>query len=404
MVGQSATLRSSEIQITDHAATEKAKVLWSTNYETDKFVLLETVLMLSFLGPQMNSVYNACSWLDFAFTIAESMGIHRSTSSLGVSTKDKGRVKRLWWTLAVRDAYCAALLGRPFRINIPQCDVSMLELEDFASEFADGENHDSALYQIEVARLSIIARAIIQRRFHSSDVYVDLTDLQEDLQTWRSQLPSELSLQGATSNKNISAVSLELLYHQHIILLHFDRANCPSSPSMSRTANMASASSATVAAQAIASSASSLVTNHMTSRLPHEVFMGFFISGIVYYRQINSSDPLVSLIARASLDNCRMLLHEARNAWDPAHWSIRIFDFLLSRAQDQALTAQTEKAPVDHHTSDPAASDVFGEDVSGLDQQDLSMDPLDFADLPDLSIPGTFDDFLLMPNFFLPSA
>ena len=142
----------------------------------------------------------------------------------------------------------------------------------------------------------------------------------------------------------------------------------------------------------------------MITRLPHEVFMGFFISGIVYYRQINTPDPLVSQIARASLDNCRMLLHEARDAWDPAHWSIRIFDFLLSRAQNQALTVQTEKAPVDDHTLDPAASNVFGEDISGLHQQDLSMDPLDFADLPDLSIPGTFDDFLLMPNFFLPSA
>jgi hypothetical protein len=65
---------------------------------------------------------------------------------------------------------------------------------------------------------------------------------------------------------------------------------------------------------------------------------------------------------------------------------------------------QTEKAPVDTRTSHPAASNVFGEDISGLDQQDLSMNPLDLADLPDLSIPGTFDDFLLMPNFFLPSA
>jgi hypothetical protein len=393
-----------EVQIADRTIAEKAKVLWSTNYETDKFVLLETVLMLSFLGPQMNSVYNACSWLDFAFTIAESMGIHRSTSSLGVSTTDKGRVKRLWWTLAVRDAYCAALLGRPFRINIPQCDVPMLELEDFASELSEGQSNDSALYQIEVARLSIIARAIIQRRFHSSDVYIEFTDYQEDLRAWRSQIPPELSFQGSISDRNIFAASLELLYHQHIILLHFDRANSPSSPSMSRTADIASASSATAAAQAIASSASSLVTNHMITRLPHEVFMGFFISGIVYYRQINTPDALVSQIARASLDNCRMLLHEARDAWDPAHWSIRIFDFLLSRAQDQARTAQAEKSLDNGHVLEPAAANAFGEDMVGLHQQDLTMDPLDLADLPDLSIPGTFDDFLLMPNFFLPSA
>jgi hypothetical protein len=232
---------------------------------------------------------------------------------------------------------------------------------------------------------------------------VDLTDLQEDLRTWRSQIPPELSLQGSNSNKNIFAVSLELLYHQHIILLHFDRANCPSSPSMSRTTNIASASSATVAAQAIASTASSLVTNHMITRLPHEVFMGFFISGIVYYRQINTPDPLVSQIARASLDNCRMLLHEARDAWDPAHWSIRIFDFLLSRA-DQARSVQTENDPENEYISDPATANVFNNDADQLGHQDLSMESLDFASLPDLSIPGSFDDFLLMPNFFLPSA
>ena len=99
-----------------------------------------------------------------------------------------------------------------------------------------------------------------------------------------------------------------------------------------------------------------------------------------------------------------MLLHEARDAWDPAHWSIRIFDFLLSRAQDQARTAQIEKGPADDHASDPAPSNVFSEVMPGLPQQDVGMDPLNFADLPDLSILGTFDDFLLMPNFFLPSA
>ena len=100
-----------------------------------------------------------------------------------------------------------------------------------------------------------------------------------------------------------------------------------------------------------------------------------------------------------------MLLHEARDAWDPAHWSIRIFDFLLSRAQDQARTAQTEKGPgEDDETSDQAAANTFGEDTIGLHQEDFSMDPMAFASMPDLSIPGSFDDFLLMPNFFLPSA
>lgn len=402
MVGKR-LVRLVNIRHTDETTSEKAKVLWSANYETDKFVLLETVLMLSFMGPQMNSVYNACSWLDFAFTIAESMGIHRSTSSLGVNSKDKGRVKRLWWTLAVRDAYCAALLGRPFRINIPQCDVSMLEIEDFTSELTD-LNRDSALYQIEVARLSIIARNIIQRRFHSSDNCTDLNDLQEDLRVWRAQLPPELSSRTPGSNKNIFPRSLELLYHQHIILLHFDRAHGPTSPSVARTVSPAEI--ATSAAQAISSSASELVTNTMVHRLPHEVFMGFFISGIVYYRQIHAANPLLSQVARASLDNCRMLLYEARDAWDPAHWSIRIFDFLLSRAHEQgrsAVAGQADNGAAGRRVQAGVEGAVDG-NHDGSVYSDMTLDPFDLASMPDLSIPGTFDDFLSMPNFFAPSA
>jgi hypothetical protein len=404
MVGKRSMTKHANVHSTDKTTPEKAKVLWSANYETDKFVLLETVLMLSFMGPQMNSVYNACSWLDFAFTIAESMGIHRSTSSLGVNNKDKGRVKRLWWTLAVRDAYCAALLGRPFRINIPQCDVSMLEIDDFASELTD-LNRDSALYQIAVAQLSIIARNIIQRRFHSSETCLNLNDLQEDLRVWRVQLPASLSSSRAsTTNQSIFPKSLDLLYHPHMILLHFDQAHGPTSPSIARTASPAEI--ATSAAQAIASSASELVTNQMIHRLPHEVFMGFFISGIVYYRQIHAVNPLLSQVARASLDNCRMLLYEARDAWDPAHWSIRIFDFLLSRVREQSSHSVRASPGVEGsgRQTQPDTDDAIGGNNDGSGYSDMTLDPFDLASMPDLSIPGTFDDFLSMPNFFIPSA
>lgn len=364
--------------------------------------------MLSFFGPQMNSVYNACSWLDFAFTIAESMGIHRSTSSIGVSTKDRGRVKRLWWTLAMRDAHCAALLGRPFRINIPQCDVPMLELEDFASGLSNG-GQVSALYQIEVARLSNIARSIIQRRFHSCEMYTDMSDLHDGLASWKTQLPPGLSSSAQNAGTNIFATSLELLYQQHIILLHFDRAHGPLSPSISRPGNSTSSKTATDAAQVIASSASSLVTKHMINRLPHEVFTGFFVAGIVYYRQIHSDEPLMSQVAQASLDNCRMLLHEARDSWDPAHWSIRIFDFLMSRAVEKDGLPQVERIGNTSKASFVNNETGLQVDWAGCDAHDgfPSIDEctaLHDGQDPDINIPSTFDDFFLMSNFFLPNT
>lgn len=361
--------------------------------------------MLSFLGPQMNSVYNACSWLDFGFTIAESMGIHRSTSALGANSMDKGRVKRLWWTLTIRDTHCAALLGRPFRINIPQCDVPMLDLDDFASEL-DGDNHDSALYQIEVARISIIGRSIIQRRFHSPDACMNLDNLQDDLAKWRSQVPARLLLANLNSNANIFATALELLYQQHIILLHFDYSqNLSAAQPRSIVTESSSAAMAISAAQEIASSASRLVTRGVVHQLPHEVFTGFFISGIVYHRQISSSNPLMSQAARASLDNCRMLLHEIHDAWDPAFWSIRIFDFLLTRANAQKTLgsgAQESSSAGIHATNDDS---VPSGDVVAFDEGlSASFDPEDMMTNgwmgADLTIPDSFEDFLLMPNFF----
>jgi hypothetical protein len=48
--------------------------------------------------------------------------------------------------------------------------------------------------------------------------------------------------------------------------------------------------------------------------------------------------------------------------------------------------------------------DATGEDNGESVYSEMTLDPFDLASMPDLSIPGTFDDFLSMPNFFIPSA
>ena len=316
-------------------------------------------------------------------------------------------MKRIWWTLVVRDAYCAALLGRPFRTNIPQCDVPMLELEDFDDEVDsyDFESRDPALYQIQVARLSVITRTVIQRRFHSSESGADTSDLQYDLATWLSQIPKELSWSDQTPTANVHATALKLLYQQHRILIHHDPRNSLNAPTVSQSASNTAARTAIDAAQVIASSASTLVTKRMINRLPHEVFTGFFMAGIVYYRQLRDPDPLLAQIARASLDNCQLLLHEVRGAWDPAHWSINIFDFLLSfvHSKDEQVSADH---PPDELPAAPVGNDANIEsDWYNLSLGEHGLQGDDWMGTsgwtpPNISVPGAFNDFLLMPNFF----
>lgn len=410
-----AVIQKSSFKSRLHARTsfyDRAKVLFDAGYETDKFILLQTVIMMSFWGPQMKSYWNPCSWVGFGVTIAEALGIHRSMSSAHASGKDKSLVKRLWWSLAVRDAYCAALLGRPFRIDVSQCDTGMLDLDDFRDEVCpEGESQNHALYQIQVARLSIIVRKIVERRSVAGSLQMYPSDLHELLNRWQAQVPSAIaSNAGPTWNGNLFATSLKLLYHYHNILIHLDNAeqglngldNVPSS-------NPSSAKIAESSAQMISSTASMLVTKQLTAQLPHEIFTGFFVAGIVFYRQLRQADSLVSQMARALLDNCQMLLNEVREVWDPAHWVMRIFEFLLS---SKAGAERSEERPEQQSFDPQTDSGVPEIDITGgidsfgsggcISNGTGHLHPVDWGS-PNDGLIGSYSDILLMSSFFVPT-
>src|SRR5581483_11404524 len=85
--------------------------------------------------------------------------------------EDVNLLRRIWWVLAIRDASCAALIGRPFRINMYYCDTEMLTLENFSDELEDPEfaQHPLrdifGLYQIQMAKLSLILRQIVTQKY-----------------------------------------------------------------------------------------------------------------------------------------------------------------------------------------------------------------------------------------------
>jgi len=320
---------------------DKAKLLFDIGYETNKIVLLQTVIMLSFWGPQMKSYWNPCSWVGFGVTIAESLGIHRISTSTFMDTKRRSLLKRLFWVLAVRDAYCAALLGRPFRFNIAQCDTEPLTLDDFdhdklcsSQEHTKCQSHGH--YQIQVSKLSLILRDIVEARFGSGKNTAQTIYLQSKLDMWQSELPPSVSWwqqQGATTD--IFSMSLKIIFHLQLILIHLKRpdeeeAAAAHVATLVPNASTSSSQIAESAAQMISSTAFTIITNSMLGMMPHEIFSGFFVAGIVFYRGIKQLQDSLARLPRSALDNCQMVISEARERWDPANWVMRIFDFLLS--------------------------------------------------------------------------
>ncbi|KAL4969091.1 uncharacterized protein BDV14DRAFT_166275 [Aspergillus stella-maris] len=216
---------------------KRAKVLFDHNYENNKLILLKVAILLSFKGPQMDCYWNPCSWIDLGVTMAVALGIHRKTgpSTASGPFKDPCLLKRIWWTLAVRDAHCSALLGRPFRINMFQCDMEMLTVEDFADEHGPLSScgcRESFEYQVQVAKLSLILRDIVNFRFGPAIEGSTVHLLQCRLATWKGQLPTALQCLPGQLSTHKAAVHLDLLFHYHTMLLHMDQPCQPQAQPM----------------------------------------------------------------------------------------------------------------------------------------------------------------------------
>lgn len=388
---------------------DKAKILFDVGYETNKVVLLQTVLMLSFWGPQMKSYWNPCSWIGFGVTIAESLGINRCVPSAQTDTKARGLLRRLWWTLAVRDAYCAALLGRPFRINISQCDTDILGLTDFnldptcAESTSNPDCHIHCLYQIQIAKLSLILRKIVELRFGPSTNSTTIDDLHNMSNRWQAQLPHQLDWSRNSNLSSVFACSLRIIFNHHLIFIHIGKPSTKNELGLGMDINSTSFKIAESAAQMISTTALTLMTNSMVGLMPHEIFPGFFIAGIVFYRKFRQSDNDFAHLYRASLDTCQMVMNEARERWDPAPWAMRIFDFLLSGTNNLKSTSALNLQDGSGGSEIPPIEDNqmnTGNNASVVIPNDDALHSIDF-DSPEFEdVNKTFDDFLLMPSYF----
>ncbi|KAL4814828.1 hypothetical protein BDW67DRAFT_186385 [Aspergillus spinulosporus] len=103
------------------------------------------------------------------------------------------------------------------------------------------------------------------------------------------------------------------------------------------------------AALAVSSSAIKLMSRTSICAIPHEVFPGFFVAGIILYQQAQRAQNIhLARMIRASFDNCQTLLNQAQNSWDPGMWAMKVFELLLYTAHT-ADGVETQMPQSDSH-------------------------------------------------------
>ncbi len=277
-----------------------------------------------------------------------------------MSSRDRSLLKRLWWILVIRDASSAALVGRPFKINMDHSDTENLTSEDFEH---DGESPEFAkhplrpvfgLYQIHISKLSLILREIVMTRFDPGRKTNTTANMDELLRMWRQDLPPELQWSEHSTNLNVLATTLSILYNHHLILAHLGQPTTTTMAALGSAAKVQRIPEA--AAQRIAAVACSIVTRSQVLLMPHESFHGLFLAEVVFYTQMKNPDPMMAQLGRAALDNCQMVLHDAREAWDPAPWVMNLFNNLIRNLKEDSPNSEID-----------LLADPFGEGCPSMD-------------------------------------
>ncbi|CAG7935925.1 unnamed protein product [Penicillium olsonii] len=343
---------------------KKVKALFDSGYEVNKLVILQSAILMSFWGGGPNNYWNFYSWVSTAVTIAEAVGIHRSTATTNMQPQDKSLLRRLWWILVVRDSVCSALVGRPFRIDMDQSDTEMLTIEDFAhdatsSVFLEDSAHQRyALYQINVAKLSLILRDIVMSRFYPGRPPIPSEQLHEKLTYWKQGLPQTLHWgEDEADHQNPFSISLFVQYNHHLILIYIghppDENICPR---MEREREEITNS----AAQTISAAACSIVTKSSFLSVPHEMFHGIFLAQAVFYTKLKSSNQLMAQLGRSALNNCQMVLHTVSDCWDPGPWIMQLFEGLSARRLDRESGSQEQSSHATMTVETPWLNGVMG--------------------------------------------
>lgn len=317
----------------------KAKALFDIGYESSKIVTLQVAILLSFWGGSPNNHWNFYTWLSTGVTVAETIGCHRSMAGLNIAPQDRSLLKRLWWTLVIRDAACASMHGRPFRINLEHCDVDELTVEDFQYDTSalsvnlspDGARL-SGLYQIQAAKLALLLRQIVTVRFHPRSQETDRPSiLPELLLHWRNGLPASLQWSDSDiTHTDVFRTTLRILYNHNVILSHIKPESVTSDNNPLSPSSWLGDEVASLSAQQIASLACAMVTASEELVPPHELFHGLFMACVVFFVQSRSSNPMTASLGRSALTNCKMALHVHRETWDASSWVTQLFDKALA--------------------------------------------------------------------------
>ncbi|QEO23393.1 hypothetical_protein [Candidozyma auris] len=333
----------------------RAKSLYETNYESDPVSIVQTVILIETpsTGPAL-----VLAWLKVLAFIVTSL-------HLRLTENDKKIWRRIWWCLFEKDRNVAIAFGRPPAIDLTDCDVPMLTMEDFNED--DHEtgikspypvNELQALYFIHLVKLAEITGIIIKHQYTVKAESMKRVNKFSVIQhcdmlmgIWFTNLPPQLSFSLTESSKqNFYACLLNAQYYNRLYLIH--RANllrmARSSSTNPNNYRYPSWGISFQAARMISIVSKILLDKGALKYCPVMFVYILFSALVMLIYHVDSTNPVIASTASDALFISRAVLKELAKYWPIASVLIKLFDKYANDKMKRAEVIERNNQIVDH--------------------------------------------------------
>lgn len=326
----------------------RAKCLYDADYETDSTLLTAVLFLMAFWWQKPRDQKDTWHWLGCSISLAQTLGMHRSTAYSNLSQRRRSLWKRIWWSIYVRDRQAAAALGRPCRIRDEDCDIEPLCEADFTFDSettlatVGTQERYHVSYAISMSSLAVLMGRILALRFSPSSkpATEQLTKFGSDLQAWEETLPPDMMVKPMRQALDAPfwAANLQASYQHTVILLYRPTLVVPR-PGIEE----AWGQRATRAADVMTRIAEDLLTTNTLLEGQLHLIPALFAALAIHALVIRRNIPIHRQLAENRARQCMLALGELSKSWPVGGWILRLFVslFIKLTGQDPGIGMRT---------------------------------------------------------------
>ncbi|EED20389.1 cutinase transcription factor 1 alpha, putative [Talaromyces stipitatus ATCC 10500] len=328
---------------------DRGKEIFDADCETDSLSKLQALFLLSFWRSTPGHEKDTRYWLGAAISLAQTGGLHMLSKLSLLKPKEKRVRKRIFWSLYIRDQQVAAAYGLPPRIRDEDCDISMLDEEDFDESGFVGntavfgiQRPEHISYMIQMARASRLLREVVWAAYLPGRLRYDPSDrekLKGRLLQFESELPPELKLSQALEHGTMYFAGIVNITYHYLYILLYRPSYLDPSDEKNQKEGMLALQAACRCTRILEDMLSHNLIEHGIIHLITNIFATLCIHTVHFSRSENTERKLAE--HRAKL--CLLGLKELQKSWDLNYWVLEIFFHCLDESTAEYLKISEEK-------------------------------------------------------------